>query len=106
MKLPGGLDMNAVRFAEDVRQVVLDLLPHARLVVVLPDEAERGSRFNNNETTLWRIESMFSEDDFLREPLKTIEAALVDAAKSDYWYTHEKDWGYPEIEDDSESEGC
>lgn len=94
MKLPGGMDANAVKFRDDLRAVALELMPHARLVVKLPDEAERGSRFNDNAGVLWRLESMFDADDFAIDPINTINAALIDAAKSDWYYSHEKDYGH------------
>jgi hypothetical protein len=106
MKLQGGLDMNAERFSDDVREVVKDLLPHVRLVAQLPKEAEAGPRFHSTDTMLWRVESMFSEDEFLREPLKVIEAALIDAARSDWWYAHEKECDYPQEDYESEGDAC
>lgn len=92
MKLPGGLDIYAVKFTADIHDVALELLPHTRKAVVLPTDAERGSEFNNDDRVLWRLESMFSEDEFCHDPIGTLSAALLDAAKSDHWYTHEKEW--------------
>lgn len=110
MNVPGGMDMSAVKFSDDVRDVALSLIGHAREVVKLPEWAERGVRFNHDAGVLWRLESMFDEDTFLRNPLPAVEAALVDAAKSDYWYTQEKDYDEPyEVSDydgPGDDEGC
>lgn len=105
MKLQGGMSMDAVKFHPDVREVAIALIDCARELVELPMEAERGVRFNYTPGVLWRAESMFSEDDFLREPLRVVFGALIDAARSDYWYSHEKDYSYEtEVEDEYESE--
>ena len=55
-----------------------------------------GVRFNDNSDILCRIESNIREDDLPKdiEDLKdVVEEALIDAASSDYYYAHEKDWG-------------
>lgn len=106
MKLQGGLDVDAVKFTDGMRAVVIELLPYVRLAVKLPDNTERGVRFNDTAGVLWRLESMFGEDEFAHNPVGVIEAALIDAAKSDYWYSNEKDYEWPESVDEDESEGC
>lgn len=96
MNLPGGINLNAVKFAEDVQEVALSMIGHVRKVVKLPADAEQGMRFNDDQMTLLRLESMFSEAEFIHEPISTVEAALIDAAKSDAWHSKEKDWGSPD----------
>lgn len=106
MKIPGGMSANAVKYHDDVRQVALSLIGHARVVVALPMEAERGVRFNYTEGVLWRLESMFSEDEFLREPLQSVDGALIDAARSDWHYTHEKEYDFEYEVEEWESDAC
>lgn len=104
MKLNSGIDMNAVKYAADVREVVVSLIGHARDVVKLPAEAEKGLRFYHTEGVLARVESMFSEDEFIHDPLVAVNAALIDACKADYWYSHEKEWDMIQEEDEYEWE--
>jgi hypothetical protein len=110
MKLQGGLDVNAVPFTDGMREVAIELMQHARKAIVLSNEAERGARFNNDCDVLWRLESMFDECDFANDPIGTLVAALVDAAKSDFWYSHEKEYDdlarFNDEDYESESDAC
>lgn len=94
-----GMSMDAAKYSEDLRAVALELIRAARPGVQLPTNAERGPRFMYDDGILWRLESMTSEDDFVHDPIKGIMGALIDAAQSDYWYSHEKDYGYEGVED-------
>lgn len=102
------IDLTAARYAGDVQEVAISMIRHARKVIALPDGTECGTRFNSDEMTLRRLESMFSETEFIHEPLNTVEAALLDAAKSDYWYSNEKEYVFQEPEEDYEweSDAC
>lgn len=104
MKIQGGMSLDAVKFRDDVREVVISLIGHARESVELPMGAERGVRFNYNDGVLWRAESMFSEDEFLVDPLRVVYGALIDAARADWHYTHEKEYSYKEETEDTENE--
>lgn len=91
----------------------MDLIEHTRRSIVLPEEALKDLRFKDSADVFARLESMVSEDDFLHEPCFSIERALVDAAKADYWYAHEKSWTAPEDDccygtcgDERESDAC
>lgn len=108
MKVPGGTVMNVVMFEQGIQEVAISLIGFARELVDLPVEAEKGSRFNDTANVLWRLESMFSEDEFVHDSVKTINAALIDAAKSDYWYAHEEQWDYTYDADEYEweSDAC
>lgn len=106
MKL-NGLDIYAAGYTTGLREVALELIPYTREAIALPSGAIKGSRFNDSMAVLWRLESMFSEDDFVHDPIGTISSALLDAAKSDYWYTQEKDWGAEDdTDEDWESDAC
>ena len=54
-----------------------------------------GVRFKSNEDILARIESGVPEKVFVIDPYRdiTIAKALCDAAKADFWYENEKDYG-------------
>lgn len=108
MKLKGGIAVDRVRFTDGMREVALELMVHARNVIVLPTEAERGLRFNSNEAVFMRVESMFAESDFAIDPIGSLSAALLDAAQSDYYYAHEKDYGDECLADEDawESDAC
>jgi hypothetical protein len=89
-KLKGGWAMDRERFtwsAVDVFNIAVD---HRRLGLKLGDDAWRGERFNDDVAILARLESMFTEGEFMECPGARIDAALIDAAQSDHWYTTEK----------------
>lgn len=89
----GGMRVDAPRYNDGLREVAATLIEAMRGVVELPKDAERGSLFNSTPGLIWRIESSFDAADFAMNPIAAIEWALIDAAQSDYWYSHEKDWG-------------
>jgi hypothetical protein len=105
MKLQGGMDMEAGKYEPEIQALALELIGHTRDVVKLPSDAEKGARFNNTTEVLWRLESMFTEDDFLGDTIHTIELALLDAAKADYWYANEKEWDTEVVQDEYEFQG-
>lgn len=109
MNTPNGMDVNAVEYHTDVRAVAVALIDAARGLIILPEGTMRGDRFNYTQGVLWRVESMFKEDEFIHDPVAAINAALLDAAKSDYWYLHEKEYTFAEEvgeEYEFESDAC
>jgi hypothetical protein len=89
-----GLALHAEQYRQDIREVALVLIKAARPIIELPtSEVMRGARFNDDLGVLWRLESMTKENDFVHDPILGISNALVDAAQSDFWYEHEKDYG-------------
>lgn len=82
--------MDRVLFSDAARKVFEIAVDHRRQVLKLSDDALRGVRFNDNGAILARLESMFSEGEFMACPGTRIDAALTDAAQSDHWYTYEK----------------
>lgn len=92
-KVPGGWSMDRTPFSQVAREVLAAMLNARRLGLRLADDAERGMRFNDDNAILARLESMFTEGEFMACPGLRIDSALTDAAQSDYWYNHEKDYG-------------
>src|ERR1700690_3542251 len=90
VKVPGGWSMDRVLFTEAARKVFEIAVDHRRQGLKLPDDTLRGVRFNDNGAILARLESMFSEAEFMECPGTRIDAALIDAGQSDYWYSYEK----------------
>lgn len=52
-----------------------------------------GGRFRDNRRLVIRMQSGFTEAEFLLEPELIIYDALKDCASADHWYTYEKEWG-------------
>lgn len=90
-------------YSRDTKLAALALIKGMRPIIKLVENESAGQRFNNDERILWNLESSATEDQFLLEPYDTTYAAFVEAAKADYWYSHEKDWGNDDddIDDDS-----
>lgn len=108
--LRGGWTIDRIAYSPIWQHTARELIPVVRRTLDdLPSDALQGIRFRDNESILVRVESMFSEPEFMTSPRACISAALVDAARSDYWYANEKDYGdepeLPEIEFDSD-DGC
>lgn len=96
-KVKGGWAMNRELFSIDARSVFEVAVNHRRLGIVLSDDAIRGVRFNDDVAILARLESMFTEAEFMACPGTRIDSALIDAAQSDHWYTNEKDYDWPDM---------
>lgn len=88
---------NAIEYIQRMRSVIE--LPH--------NSAMAGSRFDNDDAVYARLESMYAEAEFNNWPMACVEAALIDAAQSDYWYQNEKQYDYTEeVEDHTEEDPC
>lgn len=99
--------MDALKYSDDVRALAREFIILTREHVQLPADAERGVRYDYNDGVLWRLEGMFTEDEFLNDAVHAVEMALIDAAKSDYWYSHEKEYEWPDDEEyEFESDAC
>lgn len=107
IKVEGGWTMDREIFSDDAKKVLAVAINHRRALLQLPGDALRGMRFNDDGAILARLESMFTEAEFMACPGLRIDGALRDAAQSDYWYEHEKRYdcdygesGETEIADD------
>lgn len=122
MKIKSGWAMDREKFSEHARAVFDVAIAHRRANVSLPGEVPqnqrfggsggetlRGARFKDDTAVIARLESMFTEVEFLADVAGRIDYALTDAARSDHWYEFEKDYGGPEVEDvhedDEEEDG-
>lgn len=108
-KLPGGWSMDRVAYSPAGEANALEYIKRMRLVVELPrTDAMAGSRFDSDDVVYVRLESMYAEVEFNQWPMACVEAALIDAAQSDYWYTNEKDYGREDepFEEPEENDGC
>jgi hypothetical protein len=79
-------------FSEDARDIFAVAAGHRRAVLQLPADTTRGARFNDDESVLVRVESACTEAEFMACPGPIIDRALTDAARSDWWYAHEKSY--------------
>lgn len=97
------MNINAPKYSEISKTDAFRLMLILRDRVVLPKEALKGTRFNNDEHTLWVLESQSTETQFTAEPVACVTAALIESAKSDHWYEFEKryndDYEYYDDED-------
>jgi hypothetical protein len=76
----------------------------ARECFQVTGDAIKGWRFSNDGAVFDRLESMFSEEDFLMFPTERLNAALLDAAQSDHYYTYEKEYDYHEEESEESTD--
>jgi|SRR5579872_212179 len=93
IKVTNGWTTDYEIFSEATIWIFNKFLDSRRELFVCSEDAIRGERFTNDSRVLLRLQSMFSEQDFLARPQQCIDAALLNCAKSDRWYAFEKDWG-------------
>src|SRR5882672_2583521 len=99
MKLiKGGWIFDRARYQPAVERFARQLIDERRPFLILPNEAERGVRFNSDDAVMARIESNYTEEEYMSCPGLATDAMLLDAARSDSWYAHDKDYGTDETE--------
>lgn len=74
------------KYKESNTALAIEFIQQVRDGVKLPEDAERGYRFNDDCGVLYRLQAMFTEDEFLGGVVHTVEMSLLDAAKADHWY--------------------
>lgn len=100
----GGWTFDRVPYQPAVRRFISHLAQGQRQLITLSDYAERGARFNSDDALIARLESHYSEEEFMACPRLAINIMLDDCAKSDYWYEHEKTYedAYSENEENED----
>jgi len=94
MKIIGGVVANRQTFSDKSQSVFDIAIDHRRNVVILVGtDTLRGRRFKDDANILMRVESACSEIEFMACPGLWIDAALLDAARADWWYERDKDYG-------------
>lgn len=92
-----------VPYSPTAREIAYDLIPKLRDGVELPgSDVMQGVRFKDDDSVFIRLESMTKEGDFMTCPRASVELALIEAARSDYWYEHEKEYEMELPTDDME----
>jgi hypothetical protein len=91
----GGWTFDRIRYQPAVERLARRLIDERRPFLVLPAEAERGPRFNSDDAIYARIESNYEEEEFMGCPGTAVDAMLIDAGQSDYWYHFDKDYDSP-----------
>lgn len=86
------MHMNAVKYSDMAKGLATKVFSELRPVIKLPDETLKGSRFNGDFRLQWILESQAIEEEFMKDPRMACEKALIEAAKSDYYYAREKQW--------------
>ena len=99
---------------DEQKQAIIAKLPAARATMEKEFDISRnddlqlfaGTRFNNDDDVIWRIESISPERLAGRDPTSEdiIYDALYDCADSDYYYMFDKDWGTPDYDDGDSDE--
>lgn len=102
----GGIRAGAVKYSEWAQKVFALAVAHQRTVIQLPKFAKEGNRYTRDEAILARVESNYTEAEFMACPSIAVETMLLDAAQADWYYDNEKE--YDDLdgtgEDDGESE--
>lgn len=88
-----GLRVGAPKYSPETIERIKLVLSEMRLVIELPAEAIRESRFKSDPHVIWLMESGATEDEVKADINAVCKAGLIEAAKSDHWYKYEKDWG-------------
>ena len=88
----GGWRVDRIRYSYEATDLAVRLMAQRRPTLVLPEEAERGSRFSDNGAILARLESHYTEVEFMACPGLAVDTMLIDAGKADWWYSNEKDY--------------
>lgn len=91
-----GIDLGRKAYHPATKELAIALIQKLRPFLVLRGDAEKGRRFNDDEHVFTLLESGTPEYEFRGEPHASIDGALLEAAESDYWYNHEKQYDFDE----------
>jgi hypothetical protein len=97
-KVENGWTFSRERFSIAALKVFDIAIDDRRMRLLLGPKTLRDMRFNDNAAILARIESMYTEKEFMVCPGLRIDNALVDAAQADWWYQYEKEYDESETE--------
>jgi len=86
------MDINALKYSPVNRTHAIEMMHTLRDRILLPDDTLKGSRFNDDNHTMWVLESQTKEEEFIQDPVYYVCQALIESAKSDHWYAHDKRW--------------
>ena len=101
------MDINAPKYSEPSRTAAISIMHNIRERLFLPDDAKRGTRFNNDNHTMWVLESQTKEPEFIADPVHAVANALVESAKSDHWYdSSECDYKWRDDDDYDDGYDC
>src|SRR5262245_30685723 len=89
-----GFRSDRTEFSDMARFQFFSLVGPCRQTLELPLGSIRGIRFNDDWNVFFRLESAYSEAEFLTRPHEAVNDALLDAASADHWYEREKVWGF------------
>ena len=98
------MDINALKYSIENREHATKMMDVLRERIVIPADGIKGRRFYDNEYTLWTLETQAKEEEFTQDPVFYVCQALIESAKSDYWYTREKQWTDDEDYDNEDME--
>jgi hypothetical protein len=98
------MNINAVKYSPFMKSHAIHLFHALRDRILLPTDALKGLRFNSDDRVLWILESNSTEAQFIEDPGFLAGHALIEAAKSDYWYAAEKDYADDEDYGDEDYE--
>jgi hypothetical protein len=76
-----------------LEEMAKSTIKYVRERIELPPEAEKGYRFKDDGAVMARLRSWVLPQEFALAPIQYVTEALLDCAKADWWYNHEKDWG-------------
>src|SRR5258708_37516976 len=99
----GDWRFDRVVYSASVLHFLTAEIENRRPFIVLPMEVERGARFNDDGAVIARIESNYTEEEFMACPRLYFVNMLFYAAKSDYWDNHVGNYEDNSIPNDNES---
>lgn len=99
-----GVYADRITFSEYARKVFDVAVNHRRSIISLPNGTDRGFRFNDNSHVLSLLESTVTEAEFMSCPGSAIDGSLIGAAKSDFWYSNEKEYDSDDYGTEEEDE--
>ena len=102
---PIGWKTDRTSYSVVAKELALFLMSQRRQSLALSKDAMRGMRFYDNDCVLARLESNYTEPEFMKCPGLAVDAMLTDAARADWWYTFEKDYGDEHEDGGGEDEG-
>lgn len=87
-----GIKYSRKTFSQQTVVLIKDTIQDMRGNIIISQDMEKGSRFNDSDKLIQVLESSMTEEQVLQNLEVNVAEVLQSAARTDYYYAWEKQW--------------
>lgn len=96
--------IDRIHYNSYAQSYAFHIIQQQRRAITLAVGESAGYRFNDDQWVLCCLESHSTPEDFGLDPVGTVDLALHEAARTDYWYSTERHYEFDEEMENYEEE--